>query len=117
ANKDGALVAEELGQYIRAQFEALRPPSASGRERRPLSPRMTRMMEERQATIFRVMDADRDGRVTVEEVQPVVLAMFRLADADGDGALTRDEFRRPHMRPGQRQGAAPNAPAPNAPTR
>ncbi|MBC9210184.1 EF-hand domain-containing protein, partial [Roseomonas aerophila] len=121
ANRDGGVTPEEMSQFVRAQFEANRPPPPAGRERREPPPRAVRAMEERQATIFRIMDANRDGRVTVEEMQPVVLAMFRAADTNGDGALERSELQRQHRGPGRPGGRpapvtpAPDAPAPGAP--
>jgi hypothetical protein len=116
ANKDGGVTPEEMGQFVRVQFEANRPPPSAGRERRELPPRAVRAMEERQATVFRIMDANRDGRVTLEEMQPVALAMFRAADTNGDGTLERSELHRPHRGPGRAGRAAPDAPAPNTTT-
>jgi Ca2+-binding EF-hand superfamily protein len=42
--------------------------------------------------MFRALDADRDGRVTPTEIQPVAEAWFRAFDANADGALTPDEL-------------------------
>lgn len=115
ADKDGAITPEELGRFVRAQFEANRPPPAAGRERREPSPRALQAMEERQATVFRIVDANRDGRVTLEEARVVVLAVFRAADSDGDGAIERDEMRGPRHRRGEARPATPPAsPAPPA---
>jgi Ca2+-binding EF-hand superfamily protein len=112
ANRDGALTPEELHQYIRAQIDANRP---EGRERREPSPRAVQAMQEREATFFRIADANRDGRVTLEEIRPVALAMFRAADRNGDGVLERAELR-PERGPGHRRGPAPApTPAPQAP--
>lgn len=43
---------------------------------------------------FRALDADRDGRLTPDELRPASDMWFRARDANGDGALTRDEAQR-----------------------
>ena len=46
-----------------------------------------------------VVDADRDGRVTLAELRPAAEAMFRAQDANGDGVLAREEVSPRHGRP------------------
>jgi Ca2+-binding EF-hand superfamily protein len=41
---------------------------------------------------FRAMDADHDGRVSVDEMVVFTRRVIRNADADHDGILTREEF-------------------------
>jgi hypothetical protein len=92
-DRDGALTQEEVGTFIRTQIAANRPGSAAGREGRQPRPEMQRRMAERQARFFRMVDADRDGRVTMDELRPVAAALFRAADANGDQALEASELR------------------------
>ena len=40
---------------------------------------------------FRTADADRNGRVTIEEMRPLSESWFRAQDADRNGKLTRRE--------------------------
>jgi Ca2+-binding EF-hand superfamily protein len=42
--------------------------------------------------MFRMLDADRDGRITAAEVDARRKARFAAADADGDGKLSLAEF-------------------------
>ena len=42
--------------------------------------------------MFRAIDANRDGRITPEELRPAVEARFRALDANGDNGVTRDEL-------------------------
>lgn len=60
---------------------------------------------ERRAAVFRALDANSDGRVTLEEIRPVAEARFRAADANGDGVVTREELPQRHAHRG------PGAPA------
>lgn len=55
------------------------------------------------AAAFRALDADRDGKLTPDELRPASEMWFRARDANGDGVLTRDEA--PRGRP--RARAAP----------
>ena len=47
--------------------------------------------------MFRAVDANRDGKVTQEELRPAVEAMVRSLDANGDGGITLDELPGPPM--------------------
>jgi Ca2+-binding EF-hand superfamily protein len=104
-NHDGALSQEEMAAAWpggRRRGNAEVPP-----ERAAQHARMTGMM-------FRGLDANRDGRVTLDEIRPVAEARFRAFDANGDNVITRDELpqRPPHRgRPGQAGQAAPATPA------
>ncbi|WP_052388643.1 EF-hand domain-containing protein [Belnapia moabensis] len=111
-NKDGALVLEEA-----TSARLMPPPAAPGaappppREMGPMQARMVAMM-------FRGADANRDGRVTPDEIRPLAEARFRALDANGDNGITLDELpagpRRhhgPHHGPhGDRPDAPPPAP-------
>lgn len=90
---DGALTPEELGNFLRAQIAAYRPGPGAGREQRQPPPEAQRRMAERQARFFRMVDANRDGRITMDELRPMAAALFRAADANGDDALEPAELR------------------------
>jgi Ca2+-binding EF-hand superfamily protein len=87
-NHDGGLSLEE--------WMAARLPGQP--QNRPAAPQRR---QEWRAALFRALDADRDGRVTLEEIRPVAEAWFRALDANADGALTPDEI--PHTRGRQPQ--------------
>lgn len=109
ANKDGALERSEVRDHLRAQRQG--QGQNQGGERRPVPERVRNAMEGRMDTMFRAADADRDGRVTMQEVRPIAVALFRAADANADGALEVSELRgRRHHQ--HRRGA--DAPAPGA---
>jgi EF hand domain-containing protein len=69
------------------------------------------------AAIFRAVDANRDGRVTPEEVRPAVDARFRALDVNGDNGVTPDELPLRHR--GRHHGhphfGRPDAPPPPPP--
>lgn len=89
-NKDGSLVLEEA----LALPMMPRPKDAPGTARaEPGNPMQARMV----AMMFRVIDANRDGKVTPEEVRPAVEARFRGLDANGDNGVTLDELPAPHQ--------------------
>jgi Ca2+-binding EF-hand superfamily protein len=106
ANKDGGVTIEEFRAYMEAQ----RP---EGRRGPP--ERVAARMQERGATMFRFIDVNLDGKVTMEELTPMLQAAFRAADRNSDGALSRDEvMMRGHGGPG-RSGAPGQPGAPAAP--
>ena len=103
-NKDGGLTAEEIRAFYNARRGEGRGPPEGMRER----------MEDRQASRFRFVDADLDGKITLPELRVMADAMFRSMDADSDGALTRAELQRRGRRAdGPR--AQPLAPTPAQP--
>ncbi len=132
ANGDGRISQEEGWSFVQARFaeadrhkdnalaleeatsaRLLPPPAplAGGpppppREMGPLQARMVAMM-------FRGADANRDGRVTLDEIRPLAEARFRAFDANGDNGITLDELPiRPHRGPG---GGGPHHGRPDAP--
>ena len=48
--------------------------------------------------MFEMADANRDGRVTLQEAQAAALRHFDIADANRDGQITPDERRQAHER-------------------
>ena len=64
------------------------------------------------AMLFNAMDADRNGRVPLEEWRAFHEREFRLRDKNNDGVLSREEMTAPlPMRPGQAGGQPPVPPA------
>lgn len=105
-NKDGALVLEEA-----LAFQPVPAPEAPPRpEINPMRARMT-------AAIFRAIDVNSDGRVTLEEIRPALEAQFRALDVNGDRGVTLDEVPMPRhgMQHGgtamHQRGAMPGGPA------
>ncbi|MBL6081442.1 EF-hand domain-containing protein [Belnapia sp. T18] len=111
-NKDGALALEEAtsARLMPPPPAAGAPPAPPPREMGPMQARIVAMM-------FRAADANRDGRVTLDEVRPLAEARFRAIDANGDNGITMDELplRPHHHHRGPHHGAhgdRPEAPPP-----
>lgn len=109
-NKDGRVTWEESWVFIEQRFRAADPdndgsltqqemanarlhPGARRAEGAP-GPQHARMI----GFVFRGLDANRDGVVTLTEIRPAAEARFRAFDANGDGAVTRDEVPNPPRR-------------------
>lgn len=85
ADRSGGLSIEEFGTM------RLRPGNAPAPR-----PEYAARMEQMRGAMFRGMDADRNGQVTLVEIRPMVEARFRAADANGDASVARDELPQHH---------------------
>jgi hypothetical protein len=97
ANGDGAVTMAEAVAARPARRPDAPPPPAGA------PPRPERA--QRVGIMFRGLDANQDGRVTLEEVRPAAEARFRALDANGDRVVTADELpRHRHSGPGGQGG-------------
>jgi hypothetical protein len=101
ANQDRRVTHDEVWNWVRHRFDQSDRDRSGTLESGEISGH-----PDAQAR-FRAADADRDGKVTVEELLPHSEAWFRTHDANGDGQLTRPEVpkrqpaRRPPLQPAQ----------------
>ena len=85
ADRDRAVTHDEVWTWLRRRFDT------ADRDRSgTLEPTEIPNHPQAQAG-FRAADADRNGRVTIEELRPLSESWFRAQDADRNGKLTRRE--------------------------
>jgi EF-hand domain pair/EF hand len=108
ADRDGRVVWEEAWTYVQRRFGEADRDRDGGLTQEELQgalrlgaagPRGPRAAEYMGA-IFRGLDSDRNGRVTLEEIRPMAEARFRAFDANADNAVSRDEVPQGHGRRG-----------------
>jgi hypothetical protein len=97
ADRDGGLTRQEADALRPANRRQGQGGAAGGAPPADQAARQGRFGD----AIFRSLDANRDGRVTLDEVRPAIEARFRGLDADADNSVTRNEL--PQRRQGPRQ--------------
>jgi len=117
ADRSGGLSLQEFGNLRQRRADAPQPPADRAE-------RYAERRAERQAALFRGLDANRDRQVTLEEMRPMAEVRFRMADANGDGAVVREEVPNRGHHHGRGYGprgegapAQPGQPAQPAPSR
>lgn len=98
-NRDGSVSRAEwdAGQAQREQRMASRDGDGDGRHEGHMRSRM-HGMGSFSGQMFKMADANKDGRVTLQEAQAAALRHFDMADANRDGQLTPDERKQMHER-------------------
>lgn len=101
ANRDGAISRSEwdAGAAQREQRIAARDRNGDGRpDHRGFKHAGMRGMGGFGGHMFEMADANKDGRVTLQEAQAAALKHFDMADTNRDGQITPDERRQMHQR-------------------
>ncbi len=110
ADKDGKITPAEIAASRAARFAAADTNKDGKLDRAELAAQAQQMMAERMATrALDMLDADRDGALSAEEMADgpgFGARMFTRLDADKDGALTRDVVNAARDAMGQRGGNA-----------
>lgn len=128
ANRDGRVTTEEAWTFVTTRFNSADADRSGGLSMeefaqlraRPADaptprPEQAARMEQMRGGMFRALDADRNGQVTLVEIRPMVEARFRAADANGDGAVTREELPQRGHHHGQHHGHRADGPRGEAP--
>ncbi len=112
---NGGLTQEEMQQAMRALWDARRQAAQQGGQGPGPGagpgpgPGRGPNASEHMGAMFRALDADRNGSVTLIEIRPAVEARFRAIDANMDNVIERSEMpQRQHRGPGR--GGPGNAP-------
>jgi len=97
ANGDGQLTRDEMEAHHAARYDGADSDGNGKLSAAELKARMQARMNERIDRRIGMMitrhDADGDGMLSPEEMQPRHMGrMFMRVDADGDGAISREEF-------------------------
>jgi len=124
ANRDGRITFEEAWTLVTARFSTADTDRSGGLSLQELGnlrmrhadaptppPERAARMEQMRGGMFRALDANSDGQVTLDEIRPAVQARFRSADANADGAVTREELPQRGHHHGHRGERGPDAPA------
>lgn len=100
SNRDNAISRAEWDAHAaqREQRIASRDHNGDGRPDRRGGGRRGMHMAGFGGHMFEMADANKDGRVTLQEAQAAALRHFDLADANRDGQITADERRQAHER-------------------
>ena len=114
ADRNGGLTPEEMQQALRGMREGRPGARREGQAGGPDADRAARGAEQ-MGMMFRMLDADRDGQVTLVEIRPMVEARFRGLDANGDGAVERSEMPQRHAGQHQHRNMGPGRGGPANP--
>ena len=116
ADRDGALTRQEA-DALRPARGGRRPQGGPAGGTQAPSPDQAARGSRFVDVVFRSIDANRDGRVTLDEVRPAVEARFRGLDANLDNAVSRDELPQRRMGPHHRGGQGPGGQGGQPPAR
>lgn len=102
ANKDGVISRDEFNQAREVRIEKRIERRAEGEAQKPQMMRMHRIggFGRLGGHMFDMADANKDGRVSLQEAQDAAVRHFDMADTNRDGRITREERRQ--MRQAQR---------------
>ena len=102
ADSDGKITAEEMQAHASLRFDAADANSDGFVDAAELQAQMqaqaTARMQDRSARMIERMDADKDGKLSPEEMQAGprggdrFARMLNRVDTDGDGAISREEM-------------------------
>ena len=92
-NKDGKISKEEIDPRWANIFEKM-DANADGFITKEEAKAGRKMMKEaRMEMMISVLDSDKNGELSEQEVTDFVIQNFKKADANGDGSLTSDEMK------------------------
>jgi Ca2+-binding EF-hand superfamily protein len=108
ANKDGSISRDEFakGHEMRIERRVERRGGEAGALGAPRAMKMHRMGM-MGGHMFAMADANKDGRVTLQEATDAAVRHFDMADANRDGRITREERMQMHRQ--MREQRAPTA--------